>query len=357
MQVPKKILFVLPLTSRGGVEAITRLYTKQLQQRGYKIKIALLAPPLNMEYLQGLDYHIMTESTYEPGLKNISHNFFDALFKLRNLLLDFKPDFIICTCFRAFISAKLTLASINLRSHILVWEHSTLTNLRKYKLKLYGLADGFIAISNTIRKQALANIPLANHQIHLLYNGLEKPDHSIHLAEKATFLYVGRLQKGQQKATDDFLRCLALVKGDWSSIIIGDGDDRQALIDLAIELGIGDRINWLGWQSKPWDAVKEASVLVLSSRYEGFPLVLIEALLRGVPCISSDCPTGPNEIIADSLNGWLYPLGDTSALAAQMQKFVYNPQPFSQKAIQASVADFSIDSAINQLEKILSSYD
>ena len=353
----KKILFVLPLTSRGGVEAITRLYTQQLQQKGYDIKIALLAPPLNMEYLQDLDYHIMTESTYEPGLKNISHNFFDALFRLRNLLLDFKPDFIICTCFRAFISAKLTLASVSLHSYILVWEHSTLTNLRKYKLKLYSLADGFIAISNTIRRQALANISLDNHKIHLLYNGIESPENSIPFAEKATFLYVSRLQKGQQKATDDFIRGLALVKGDWSSVIIGDGDDRQDLTNLADELGIGDRISWLGWQSKPWDVVDKASVLVLSSRYEGFPLVLIEALLRGIPCISSDCPTGPNEIIAHGLNGWLYPLGDINALAAQMQKVVQNPKTFTLKAIQASVADFTIDNAINQLEKILSTFD
>jgi glycosyltransferase involved in cell wall biosynthesis len=105
-------------------------------------------------------------------------------------------------------------------------------------------------------------------------------------------------------------------------VIVGDGGFRHELEALAMELGVGKRVHFTGYRNNPHAVVARASALVLSSRYEGMPMVLLEALALGKPVISTDCPTGPREILDDGRFGLLVPIGDVDAMAGALSRLL-----------------------------------
>jgi glycosyltransferase involved in cell wall biosynthesis len=105
-------------------------------------------------------------------------------------------------------------------------------------------------------------------------------------------------------------------------VIVGDGGSRRELEALAAELGLSERVHFTGYRNDPHAIVAGASALVLSSRYEGMPMVLLEAMALGKPVIATDCPTGPREILDDGRYGLLVPIGDIGAMADAMDRLL-----------------------------------
>lgn len=130
---------------------------------------------------------------------------------------------------------------------------------------------------------------------------------------------VGRL--AIQKDYPTMLRAYAQARGaglKMPLVIVGDGPELEAMRGLAGQLGIAEHVRFLGHRDNPFPYMKHAQFLVLSSEWEGFGLVLIEAMSLGVPCISTDCPSGPGEIFAGGEYGMLLPVGDVNELAEAM---------------------------------------
>jgi glycosyltransferase involved in cell wall biosynthesis len=105
-------------------------------------------------------------------------------------------------------------------------------------------------------------------------------------------------------------------------VIVGDGAFRAELEGLARELGIGERVHFAGYRNNPHALMAAARVQVLSSHYEGMPMVLLEGLALGKPVIASDCPTGPREILGDGRFGMLFPVGSVDALASALRRIL-----------------------------------
>jgi glycosyltransferase involved in cell wall biosynthesis len=135
----------------------------------------------------------------------------------------------------------------------------------------------------------------------------------------------GRLEN--QKGFDLLLEAFGAVAAqhpDWTLDIFGRGSRREPLERLVVQLGLGDQVSINAPTDRLGERMRDASVFVLSSRFEGFPLVLLEAMAAGLAVVSFDCPTGPGEILTDGTSGLLVPAEDVLALAAALDRIMHD---------------------------------
>jgi glycosyltransferase involved in cell wall biosynthesis len=127
---------------------------------------------------------------------------------------------------------------------------------------------------------------------------------------------------------------------------LGDGPERAALERAAAELELSGRVRFAGFRTNPFALFARARMFVMSSRREGLPTVLIEAMAAGCPVVSTDCPHGPREILADGRYGALVPMADPVALADAIEAMLERPTPADRLAER--IADFATDRLVEQ---------
>lgn len=134
---------------------------------------------------------------------------------------------------------------------------------------------------------------------------------------------MGRLER--QKGFDLLLRAFAACQQEgWFLVIVGEGSERANLESLADKLGIGSRLYLTGRIKEPESVLQQAALFVLSSRYEGFPNALLEAMSYGVPVVSFNCPSGPDVIVRENIDGVLVPPLDVEAMAVEIKQLMNN---------------------------------
>jgi glycosyltransferase involved in cell wall biosynthesis len=131
----------------------------------------------------------------------------------------------------------------------------------------------------------------------------------------------GRLS--HQKAFDILIPAMAQAPGI-TLLLAGEGEDEAMLRALAVQHGVAERVRFLGWRSDVANLFAMADMVLMPSRYEGFPFVMLEALGQGVPLISSNI-AGPDEILRHGENGWLVPIEDVGALASALRTLRDDP--------------------------------
>jgi len=151
-----------------------------------------------------------------------------------------------------------------------------------------------------------------------------------------TIYGMGRLS--EQKGIDLLIEAFSRIAGEfpeWTVQILGEGPLRPQLEQLIADKGLRDRMQLAGWVTDPQRRLASGDLFVLSSRFEGFPLALVEAMAVGLPAVSFDCPTGPSEIVRHEIDGLLVPPEDADALAAAMKRLMRDEstrREFAQRA-------------------------
>jgi glycosyltransferase involved in cell wall biosynthesis len=193
-------------------------------------------------------------------------------------------------------------------------------------------AAGVIGVSEGVSADIRRSAGLRHARVHTIYNPILTEEFYRLVAEPATHPWlapsrdwltvvtVGRLT--EQKDHETLLRAVRAIKASRPVrlLIVGQGDRRGALESLARELDIADVVAFTGFDPNPHRQVARADVFALSSGWEGFGNVLVEALAAGVAVVSTDCPSGPSEILARGRFGALVPVGDSEALAAAIMR-------------------------------------
>lgn len=205
----------------------------------------------------------------------------------------------------------------------IIWVHSSYKNLQlrkkiDYKIEYY---DKIVVIVDEMEKEI--RIEKKNiENLYKIYNFIDfsiinsKIEENLEIdfdIKQEYFLTVCRLNE-EQKDVKTLIEAFSMYEGKEKLVIVGDGQDRAYLENLSNEKGLADRVIFLGALTNPFILMKNAKTFILSSKTEGFGLVLVEALYCGTKVISSDCPVGPKEILLNGEIGELFKVGDKKDL-------------------------------------------
>ena len=193
----------------------------------------------------------------------------------------------------------------------------------------------FVTISKAMRQEALELFPDMRDRFEMIYNGIDlnelrskamaQTDNT--LINEPYILSVSRLEESQ-KDVSTLLRAYATFRSNYvhteQLLIIGKGKSEEQLRDLAEQLGISNSVHFLGFCANPYPWISRCKLYVQSSKFEGLPTTLIEALLLDKDIVATDCPTGPREILSAGEAGLLTPVGDVGKMAAAMHDALCN---------------------------------
>lgn len=239
----------------------------------------------------------------------------------------------------------------------IAWLHLSYRELQKRKKiekKIY-YYDKVIVIADDMEKEIKSETE--NLNIHKIYNLLDfsmidkkLEENREKLPKEKYFLTVCRLNE-EQKDVTTLINVFSLYKGNDKLLIIGDGEDRKKLEKLCKEKKLENKIKFLGTLSNPYIFMKCAECFILSSKTEGFGLVIAEALYCGTKVISSNCPVGPREILLDGKIGELFKVGDEKELLDKLNNI--SQKEYDKNLIEQSLKRYSKEEFIKKFKEVI----
>lgn len=360
-----KILVIVPfLKGFGGTETVVKNLNKAYQQStnhdNYELKLISFGGTEKSDWLSGWDKVVYPFSNLR-SVQIFMYVFAMPFLCLKTILVE-RPNAIICTNPIIWETIYFLRLLLRMNFKIYAWYHYSIEQKHISNRALHR-CDHFLAISSGIAQQlerrgireskitVLTNPVIISQRIDYIPRSKEQRDGS----KTTHFLYIGRIDFDGQKNVQELFHALAHVKGPWRLDLFGSyiERDKKALMAIAHRHGFSKNINFQGFSSDVWHSVTMADVLVLTSKYEGFPMILCEAISHGIFVVSSDCETGPKDIVQEN-NGRLYTPGDVSQLAKILTSISLGRLPLPDHSIISDTMEkFSQEHFIETFEKCL----
>ena len=403
------IALVLPGLTGGGAERVTLILAAELMARGHRVD--LLVGRLLVEYRsnlpRGLRVHypkqpaakrhllqhfnragVATEGRFinpvrsagtwlamrgkHPGLKpGIKHALFAGF--IAGYIRRERPDVVVSSLYDADEAAVYAVEQTGRTARLVLLLHNSLSraytegegNLDKARL-LYPYSDALVAVSEGVAGEARTVLGVPAERVEVIYNPL--PDAQIRRQSQEAVrhpwfgagappvvLTVGR--DSHQKDYATLIRAVGAVRRQRCArlVIMGrfSAQSQADLSGLAQDCGLapGQDLDFVDFDDNPYPYMRRAGLVALSSRFEGLPTVLLEAMACGTPVVSTDTPYGPREILADGKWGPLPPMGDAAGMAQAILKTLQGEHPTAGE-LRRRAADFATPQAVDAYESL-----
>lgn len=356
------IALFIPSLGGGGAERVMLILANTLAEKGYSVDLILVKA--KGSFLRDISKNVRIINL------NSSRTLF-SIMPLVSYLKREKPKVVMSAMH--YVNIILLIAKKISRSNfkLIISEHSTLsfslagssfTNLilKKIMRQMYPNADEIIAVSQGVADDLIEVLELKNKVVHVIHNPVvtkelllkkEEPlDHPWIKNNKPFILGVGRLTKAKNFPL--LINAFAKVEKDIPVhlVILGTGELESELKELIYNLGLQDKIHMLGFVDNPYSWMKKAKLFILSSSWEGFGNVLVEAMACGTSVISTNCPSGPAEILENGKWGRLVNVNDINHLSEVLKQEILN----GEKSMDYSkrLEDFHVDNIVDQYIKL-----
>jgi len=345
-----RLSLLLPNLASGGAERVALSLAEEFLSQGHEVDLVLVQAEgaLISQVPAGAQLFDLRAKRLRNALRPLIH-----------YLRERRPAAVQASMWPLTIVAIVAARLSGTKSRVVVSDHSilsqqyrgsslTLAALKSTTRLVYPLADARVCVSQGCAAD-LANLSgLSRDSFSVVHNPMLRPParlasnpaiERLWAGAERRILTVGTLKEAKNHAL--LIRAFALMGTDAAArlMIVGDGPLRASLDNLVDELDLGGRVLLPGETSDPWPYYASANLFVLSSDREGLPGVLMEAMLAGLPVVSTNCGTGPSEILEGGAFGRLVPVGNAQALADAMAAALaeqHDPGPGRQQALQLS---------------------
>lgn len=361
-----KISFFLESLSLGGIGRLTLLLAEGFAARGDQVELVLIKK-------KGVYFDQLSPSVklFILGAKRL----YFSVNRLGAYLKKAEPDILISANERANVVALITKIIYKPKTKIIISIHTNNSEqlkrqgaslVKRLVLMLarlfYREADKVIAVSRGVKKDAGIFFRIPAEKIMVIYNPIvsnviiknkKKPvKHPWVVKDDGPIILgIGRFVKQKDFVTliNSFSEVVKVIPAA-RLIILGEGEERDLLEKRITDLGLGKLVSLPGYVDNPFSFLYNASLFVLSSMWEGFGNVLVEAMAVGTPVVSTDCPSGPAEILENGKYGMLVPVGDSKKMALSIIKTLKNP-PDKEVLIERA-KDFTVGKAIASYDNL-----
>ena len=358
------VAFFVPTMCGGGAERVIRNLAVDYHSRGFEVDLVLVHR--TGPYLDGLP----------AGIRVVDlggHRILASLPSLVAYLRRSRPDTLLATITEANLVALWATALARVSTRVVIRIANTpsksLARMTGFSGVVvphlltywYPKADHIVTVSAGVEEDLRETFGIDGR----LVTPIPNPKRISHIQELASrplaaawlrtsepiVLGVGRLV--EQKDYPTLIRAFARLRADRPArlVIVGEGPERPVLESLVRSLGLDEHV-WLpGFVENPFAYMAAAAVLALSSKWEGAPNVLVEAMACGTPVVATDCPSGPAEILADGAYGTLVPVGDVEGLCDGIAATLASRPPRDRLVARAEA--FSIDRVVPAYDSVL----
>lgn len=364
----KKISFFIPSLNVGGIEANTIRLAKAFLREGYLVDLVVSTS-------QGHYRERVPDQIKIIDLK--CNRIFKTLPKLINYIRKEKPSVVIsaseganivASICKSFIKNTSTKVIISIRTHLTTEYKKNSNKKNKFIMPLlsrifYPKVDSIVAVSKGVADDASEFLKIPREKINVIYNPIVdetieklskvKVNHKFFKENRDYVIILGAGRLTKQKDFKTLIYAFKEVKKSISCklVIVGEGEERGKLQSLIKKLGIEEDTDLVGFVQNPYCFMKNADLFVLSSAWEGFGNVIVEAMATGTNVVSTNCPSGPSEILDNGNFGELVEVGDYIQLSKAIINTLKNPKP--QKILKSRAKYFSVDNTLFEYKKLI----